>query len=177
MKRPIESKRPTSESSSERGLRHSQSAFTLIELLAVIAIIAILASLLLPALGRAKQKAQGIACMNNHRQLTLAWLMYTHDNNDRFLYASPGPNGIGLETTWMSGYLDFSQANRSNWDVSQDIQKSPLWSYSGNAAGIFKCRADQSTIVLSSGSFSGRRTPRVRSMSMSIWVWRDWGAK
>src|SRR5215467_10090273 len=54
------------------------SAFTLIELLVVIAIIGILASLLLPALDRSKQKAQGVMCMNNHRQLTLAWLGYTY---------------------------------------------------------------------------------------------------
>jgi len=149
------------------------SGFTLIELLVVMAILAILAGLLLPALGRAKQKGHGIACLNNHRQLTLAWLMYAHDFDDRFLFASPGgsePGGAQDRPAWMSGTLDFNPTNRSNWDLNEDIRKSPLWAYCGNAAGIFKCPADQSTIVPSSGPFAGRRTPRVRSMSMSAWL-------
>ena len=77
--------------------------------------------------------------MNNHRQLTLAWLVYAHDNNDRFLFASPRLDGTRRDTSWMGGYLDFSPANLSNWDVGEDIQKSPLWPYCGKAAGIFKC--------------------------------------
>src|ERR1035441_501855 len=77
-------------------------AFTLIELLVVIAIIAILAALLLPALIKSKLKAQGIQCMNNHRQLALAWRMYAEDNNDVLVYASDDPgdphvNWQGLE--------------------------------------------------------------------------------
>src|ERR1700690_1947230 len=66
--------------------------FTLIELLVVIAIIAILAALLLPALAKAKLKAQGVMCMNNHKQLALAWRMYAEDNIDRITYASTAGN-------------------------------------------------------------------------------------
>lgn len=140
----------------------AMGGFTLIELLVVIAIIAILAALLLPSLTRAKLKAQGVQCMNNHRQLALAWRMYSEDNRDRFVLASDG--GSYPAPAWVTGLMDFDPGNRSNWDPSVDIKKSPLWFYCGNNTGIWKCPADRSFV-----NVAQVLRPRVRSMSMNFW--------
>jgi prepilin-type N-terminal cleavage/methylation domain-containing protein len=150
-------------------------AFTLIELLVVIAIIAILAAMLLPALTKGKLKAQGVQCMNNHRHLMLAWRMYTEENRDVLLFATADAGSVYEQYSWISGVLDFNPANESNWNPDKDIRKSPLWPYCGKSLGIWKCPADRSTVVPSSGPFAGQTVPRIRSMSMSIWVggWMD----
>jgi prepilin-type N-terminal cleavage/methylation domain-containing protein/prepilin-type processing-associated H-X9-DG protein len=153
----------------QRG-RNAPQGFTLIELLVVIAVIAVLAGLLLPSLVRARQKAQGLQCLNNHRQLTLAWMNYTLDHGDRLLYASAGVNSSEADSTaWMNGWLDLDPGNRSNWDVTYDVQASPLWPYCGRAAAIFKCPADTSRVTPNTGPFQGLSVPRVRSMAMSLW--------
>jgi prepilin-type N-terminal cleavage/methylation domain-containing protein/prepilin-type processing-associated H-X9-DG protein len=140
--------------------RASRSGFTLIELLVVIAIIAILAGLLLPALGRAKQRAQAIGCMNNLRQMMLGWRLYAEDHKDLLLASL---NVGGERVLWCSGNLDYS-GNQSNWDPLADIAKSPLMPYIGKQNyTIWKCPADPTRVR----NAAGQMLPRVRSNSMS----------
>ncbi len=139
--------------------RVPRSGFTLIELLVVIAIIAILAGMLLPALGRAKTKAQGIQCLSNQRQLTLAWILYAGDHVDSLVWNDLTADGAG----WVRGVLDYNGANPHNTNLANllDPNYAKLAPYT-QSAGVYKCPADRSFVVA-----GGRRVPRVRSLSLS----------
>jgi prepilin-type N-terminal cleavage/methylation domain-containing protein/prepilin-type processing-associated H-X9-DG protein len=150
--------------------RRSSPGFTLIELLVVIAIIAILAGMLLPALSKAKAKAQGIMCMNNHKQLALAWRLYSDDSRDELPFGYVARGNPREKQAWVQGVMDLNGANRSNWDPTYDLEQSPLWSYCGATKDIWRCPADKSTVKVVGGDYNGQNLPRVRSMSMLNWV-------
>jgi len=152
-----------------KGLGACFRAFALIELLVVIAIIAILAALLLPALAKARTKAEGIMCLSNGKQIMLAWKMYPDDNSDKV----PGNFGIDTTTTdvgnaslekdtWIANVMSWDR-NPMNTNISM-IKRSLLSRYMSDNVNIYKCPADR---YLSPTQRAAGWTARVRSISMN----------
>lgn len=154
--------------------RRAAGAFTLIELLVVIAIIAILAAMLLPALARAKQKTQGIYCMNNTKQMCLAWNMYAGDSNDKLAPNSDGGQcgETAATAAWVAGWMDFTggqpagAATNLQMLINHDLY--PYGAYMGPYVknfAAFRCPADHSVTKI-----GNQQLPRARSISMNNYV-------
>jgi prepilin-type N-terminal cleavage/methylation domain-containing protein/prepilin-type processing-associated H-X9-DG protein len=146
------------------------SGFTLIELLVVLAVIAILAGLLLPVLNKAKAKAQGVFCLNNTKQLCLAWGLYADDHSGRLPYnlgGSTGARKVAPHTrlNWVNNNLDwFVDPDNTN---ASTITEASLADYASKSLGIYKCPADH---VVSAAQAEVGWSGRIRSYSMNAMV-------
>src|SRR5579871_231368 len=145
-----------------RSVPAGRRAFTLVELLVVVAIVVVLFGVRLPALAAGKTRSKSAQCMNNARQLSLAWLMYAADNHDYFLSSSGAATGFaGNNYSWALSTMNFDLNNRANYDPAVDIMQRPMWNYNRNA-DIYRCPADPSTVTV-----NGTAIPRTRSYSMN----------
>ena len=150
--------RPSSNAVPLRSAFCRNRGFTLIELLVVIAIIAILAAMLLPALSAAKRKAQGIGCVNNTKQLTLAWIMYQQDWQDRLMPIGSAINS-GLNSMDWTAASEVTSTNVTGL-IGGSPNPPPLMAAYVKSPGSYKCPADN----YQSPNYPGART---RSVSMN----------
>lgn len=149
--------------------------FTLIELLVVVAVIAILAGILLPTLGKSKQRAQAIYCLNNTHELTLAWILYADDNNGRLAYnlGANATNAIGMASGWSSPPMRLNWVNNVlSWGLDADNTNAEKMVETGLgpyllAASVYRCPSDH---VVSRDQLNVGWHARVRSYSMNAMI-------
>lgn len=139
--------------------RPNGRAFTLIELLVVIAIIAILAGLLLPALGKAKGRAHTTTCLNNLRQLNIAWNLYADDNDDKLVNNHGRPETITKRNNWANNVQDWATSD-DNIDTRL-LTDALLGIYVAKSTAPYKCPSDRA--LAANGE-------RIRSYSMNCLV-------
>ena len=142
-----------------RAMNAKQRGFTLLELLVIAGLVSFGALILVPALARMPGNPKALLCRTNLKQLTAAWAMYASDHGGTLVASSSGVTG---RPNWMTGLIDFSPANTSNYDVTRDITVSPLAGYLGQRWTLVKCPADLSAVVV-----GAVKKPRVRSVSMN----------
>jgi prepilin-type N-terminal cleavage/methylation domain-containing protein len=139
-------------------------AFTLIELLVVIAIIAILAAMLLPALAKAKCKAHQVSCINNLKQLSLAWTMYALENEDRCPSNAVTSARVFSENlgNWVTGWLDWGQGSPIGANTNNSyLRDGALGLYMAKSLGSYRCPADV---------YTGASGQRNRTVSMNSYI-------
>ena len=137
-----------------------QRAFSLLDLLAVLGALAVLALTLIPALARTKADSRAFLCLNNARELTRAWQMWSDDNAGLLLYASQS-SPTATNRVWVLSYVDFP----GNWSPEATIMKSPMWIYCGTNVPVWRCPSDPTTITV-----NGVTLPRVRSYAMNFYL-------
>lgn len=144
------------------------AAFTFVELLVVLAVLAFGALLLVPALARTQPESGAARCLNNHRELCRAWLMYASDNNEKLAPCAVGSSIVAGFPTWAYGWLDWTaSAVNTNTIYLTDPRYASLATYSGKDARLFKCPADH---YVSAVQRSRGWTERVRSISQNVYV-------